>query len=53
MLIAEKGEGDGYGIGAKEEFSLLELADMFGGEKTMLRPHKRRAVRQEWWILRR
>ena len=36
MLIAEKGEGDGYGIGATEEFSLLEVADMFGGEKYML-----------------
>jgi len=33
-LIAEKGECDEYAISAKEVYSLNELADMFGIEKT-------------------
>jgi len=36
VLAAEKGEGDGYGLSAKDEYSLLELAGMFGGEIEML-----------------
>lgn len=32
VLAAEKGEGDGYGIGANDCCSLKELAEMFGGE---------------------
>lgn len=36
VLAGEKGAGDGYGIGAKETFSLLELAALFGGEVRML-----------------
>ena len=35
ILAAEKGIGDGYGIGAKECYSLLEVANMFGGEIEM------------------
>lgn len=31
-LIGEKGEGDGYNIGAKEVYSLLDVAKLFGGE---------------------
>lgn len=38
MLVGEKGEGDEYGITAKEAYSLLELAEMFGGEVEMLPP---------------
>lgn len=40
ILAGEKGEGDEYGIGAKEVYSLLEVADMFGGEVEMLPPTK-------------
>ncbi|KKS83352.1 MAG: ADP-L-glycero-D-mannoheptose-6-epimerase [Parcubacteria group bacterium GW2011_GWA2_43_11] len=36
LLVAEKGEGDGYGIGTDESHSLLEVAEMFGGEIEML-----------------
>ena len=32
----EKGEGDGYGIGTDESHSLMEVAEMFGGEIEML-----------------
>jgi len=36
VLVGEKGEGDGYGIGAEKEFSILELAELFGSEIIML-----------------
>ena len=38
VLAGEKGEGDGFGIAAAEQYSLLELAQMFGGEAHMLPP---------------
>lgn len=31
-LIGKYGEGDGYGIGASEKYSILEIAKMFGGK---------------------
>ncbi len=36
MLVGEKGEGDEFGLGADESFSVLEIAKMFGGEVEML-----------------
>jgi UDP-glucose 4-epimerase len=36
ILAAEKGEGDGYGLASTDEYSLLEVAQMFGGEIEML-----------------
>lgn len=36
ILAAEKGDGDGYGIGAKDCHSLLDVANMFGGEIEMI-----------------
>lgn len=36
ILAGEKGDGDDYGIGTDETFSLLEVAHMFGGEIEML-----------------
>lgn len=36
LIAAERGEGDGYGIGAKDCHSLLDIAHMFGGEVEML-----------------
>lgn len=36
VLVGEKGEGDEYGIAAKEQFTLLDLAHAFGGEVEML-----------------
>jgi len=36
VLVGEKGEGDNFGIGTDETFSLLEVAEMFGGEIEML-----------------
>jgi UDP-glucose 4-epimerase len=36
ILAGEKGEGDEYGISAKEELSLIDVAKMFGGDIEML-----------------
>lgn len=36
LLVGEKGSGDGYGLGAEEEYSVLEIAKMFGGKIEML-----------------
>ena len=36
LLAGEKGEGDGYGIGSEDCYSLLEVAEMIGGEIKML-----------------
>lgn len=40
ILIGENGEGDGFGLGAEESYSVLEVAKMFGGEITIL-PERR------------
>ena len=36
LVVGEKGTGDGYGLGAEEEFSILEIAKLFGGKVEML-----------------
>jgi UDP-glucose 4-epimerase len=36
VLVGEKGEGDGYGLGAEESYTILEVAKMFGNELIML-----------------
>lgn len=36
ILVGERGEGDGYGIGSSESYSILEVAQLFGGEIVML-----------------
>ena len=36
VLVGEKGEGDGYGLGAEQAYSILEVAKMFGDNITML-----------------
>lgn len=38
VLVGEKGDGDNFGIGSNETFSLLEVAKMFGGNIEMLPP---------------
>lgn len=35
MLVGEKGEGDSFGIGNEQAFTLLEVARMFGGDIVM------------------
>jgi UDP-glucose 4-epimerase len=40
ILVGEKGEGDGYGLGAEEAFTVKEIAEMFGGEIVMLPERK-------------
>lgn len=35
VLIGEKGEGDEYGLGAEEAYTVLDVARMFGGEIEM------------------
>ena len=36
VLVGEKGKGDGYCIGSEKNYSILEIAKMFGGEVEML-----------------
>ena len=40
VLVGEKGEGDEYGICAKEAYSLLDVARMFGGHLEYSSPTK-------------
>ena len=40
LLVAEKGYGDGYGIGSHQSFSILELAKMIGLPVKMLPERK-------------
>ncbi len=40
VLVGEKGQGDEFGLGATESFSVLEVAKLFGGEIEM-RPEVR------------
>jgi UDP-glucose 4-epimerase len=40
ILVGEKGVGDEFGIGSKKSYSVLEIADMFGGKVEMLSPRK-------------
>lgn len=35
VLVGEKGNGDEFGLGADQEFSILEVAELFGGEIQM------------------
>lgn len=39
-LVGEKGIGDEFGIGSPESFSVLEVAQLFGGEVTMIPARK-------------
>lgn len=32
IIVSEKGKGDGYGIGNDKSYTIIELAEMFGGE---------------------
>lgn len=36
ILVGKKGKGDGYGIGSKESYTILEIAKMFNGKIEML-----------------
>ena len=40
ILVGEKGEGDGYGLGSEEAFTIKEIAEMFGREIIMLPERK-------------
>jgi UDP-glucose 4-epimerase len=40
VLVGENGYGDDFGIGSCEAFTVLEIADMFGGEIQMLPERK-------------
>lgn len=40
LLVGERGHGDEYGLGADEHFSILEVAEMFGGTIEMQPEHK-------------
>lgn len=47
LLAAEEGSGDGYGISSVDDYSLLEVAEMFGGEVQMLPQTKTTRERSE------
>lgn len=49
VLVGQKGQGDEYGIGQDESFSILELAQMFGGEVLML--PERRGTRMQGQVV--
>lgn len=36
ILVGEKGEGDEFGLGADDDYSILDVANLFGGEVRML-----------------
>jgi UDP-glucose 4-epimerase len=36
LLVGERGEGDDFGLGSKEAYSVLDMAKMFGGKIEML-----------------
>ena len=40
ILVGEKGEGDGFGIGADESFSILDVVSMFGCDHQWLDERK-------------
>jgi len=40
LMVGEKGEGDNYGIGSPESYSILELAKMFSDNITMVPERK-------------
>jgi len=40
VKVGEKGEGDEFGLGSEESYSVLEVANMFGGEIKMLPERK-------------
>lgn len=40
ILIGEHGYGDEYGIGSPQEFTILEVAKLFGGDIDYLEPRK-------------
>ncbi|MCA9328052.1 NAD-dependent epimerase/dehydratase family protein, partial [Candidatus Saccharibacteria bacterium] len=40
ILTAKHGKGDGYGIGADQQYSVLDVANMFGGEVVMMPERK-------------
>lgn len=40
IIVGEKGNGDNYGIGNSQEYSVIEIAEMFGGKIKML-PERR------------
>lgn len=47
ILVGEHGEGDEFGLGAHESYSVMDVAEMFGGEIKMLpeRPGNRMDAR--------
>lgn len=40
MLVGDKGEGDDYGLGDERGYSIIDIANMFGGEVVMLPERK-------------
>lgn len=40
IAVGEKGEGDDYGLGSEEGYSILNIAETFGGEIVMLPERK-------------
>lgn len=45
ILCFEKGQGDGYQLGSGQDYSILQVAHMFGGEYILIPPLKGERVR--------
>ena len=40
IIVSDKGKGDGFGIGNQVSYSILEIANLFGGEIKYLNERK-------------
>ena len=47
VLVGENGDGDGYGIGSPDTYTILDVANLFGGEIEMLPARKGNRMRAE------
>jgi len=45
LVVGERGEGDGFGIGGNDTLSVLTLAGLFGGDVVMLPPRQGNRMR--------
>ena len=50
VLVGEVGEGDEFGLGTEESFSILEIAEMFGAKLDFTKAHGLGWWAQ-WWVL--
>jgi UDP-glucose 4-epimerase len=47
LLIGDRGEGDEFGLGAEESYSILDIAQMFGGPVKLVKKHRGNRMRSK------